>query len=91
MHVDEFIDHNFGEHKYARWVLLYFRLPAVLNLEFREFMKDHKLFCNYKGNRYRCTGASRMGDVWLTKDFNRDGGYDLRVDVEDCSEWGPYQ
>lgn len=46
-----------------------------------------KLFCQYKGKRYRCTGASRMGDVWLAEDFSRDSGYDLRVNVGECSDW----
>ena len=35
----------------------------------------------------RCTGASRLGDVWLTSDFNQEMGYEKRVDVEECSNW----
>lgn len=87
MHVDDFIDSNFGEECYARWVLNHFRLTAALKGDFNQFMKDHKLFCKYMGKKYRCTGASRMGDVWLAKDFKRESGYDLRVDVEKCSGW----
>ncbi len=87
MHVDEFIDSGFRKNTYARWVLNHFRLPAVLKMDFSEFMKDHKLFCLYNGDKYRCTGASRLGDVWLAKDMERISGYDLRVDVEECSEW----
>ncbi len=87
MHVDEFIDEEFGKHKYARWVLNYFRLPAVLKNDFREFMKPHQLFCEYEGKRYRCTGASRLGDVWLAEDWSREYGYDLRVDVAKCENW----
>lgn len=87
MHVDDFIDGEFGKHKYARWVLNYFRMPAVLKNDFHEFMQPHKLFCDYDGKRYRCTGASRLGDVWLAKAFERHAGYDLRVDVADCSNW----
>jgi hypothetical protein len=30
-----------------------------------------------------------MGDVWLATDFKRDTGYDLRVDVEECTNWAP--
>lgn len=28
-----------------------------------------------------------MGDVWLTKDFSRENGYDLRIDVAECCAW----
>lgn len=87
-HVDDFIDYHFGKDVYARWVLSYFRMPAVLKLDFWEIMKDHKLFCTYEGKRMRCTGASRMGDVWLAKDPKQEIGYDLRVCVSDCKEWG---
>lgn len=87
MHVDDFIDSNRGKDVYARWVLNYFRLPAVLKNDFKPFMKDHKLFCTYKGLCYRCTGASTMGDVWLAKSPKQDTGYDLRVDVEECHTW----
>lgn len=89
MHVDHFIyESNYGEHLYARWVLMHFRLPAVLQLDFGPFMKSNRLFCDFEGQRYRCTGASRMGDVWLATDFKREAGYDLRVDVAECSNWG---
>ena len=87
MHVDEFIDTQFGEEVYARFVLNYFRMPATLKMDFKSFMSQFELYCNYEGRMYRCTGASRLGDVWLAKDFTRHTGYDLRVDVEECSEW----
>ena len=89
MHIDDFIDYHFGKDNYARWVLHYFRLPAALKIDFEKFMKDYKLFCTWEGKRYRCTGASRIGDVWLTPDFNQNSGYKHRVEVEECSEWGP--
>jgi hypothetical protein len=50
-------------------------------------MAPYKLFCLYEGKWWRVTGASRMGDVWLTSDFQRDTGYDKRVFLEECSEW----
>jgi len=90
-HVDEFIDAGFTyksePERYARFVLNYFRMSAILKMDFEPFMREHKLFCNYKGEKYRVTGASRMGDIWLAKDFNRDAGYDLRVDVAECDTW----
>ena len=93
-HVDDFI--NYGSkigrepvenEYYARWVLHHFRLPALMMNAFEEFMSDNLLFCDYEGEQYKVIGASRMGDVWLTKDFSRRHGYDARVLVERCSNW----
>lgn len=91
-HIDDWLDERHanapadpGERWALEW-LEHFRKPAV--------EKDYKwlaanpLFCTYMdGKRYRCIGASRMGDVWLTADFNRVLGYDLRIAVDACSEW----
>ncbi len=74
---------------YAQWVLHFFRLPAAQQHAWKEFFGDKKLFCTYKGKRYRCTGASRYGDVWLNEDLKADAGYQLRVNVFDCESWGP--
>lgn len=95
-HIDEFVE--FGSmsgqsinddeaETYARWVFLHFRLPAVMKIAFDEYTKDLKLFCMYEGKKYRVTGASRLGDVWLTKDFNQDTGYQARVMVDQCNQW----
>ena len=92
-HVDDFIDYGRmsadepESETYARWVLNYFRMPAILKNDFKRFMKDSLLFCTYKGTDYRVTGASRMGDVWLTSDFNQETGYEQRVNVSDCDNW----
>lgn len=91
-HVDDFIDDSLGtlndkNAQYARWMFNHFRLPASLRYDFDKFMKDYKLFCTYKNKKYRVTGASRLGDVWLNKDFTADHGYNLRVSVDQCSEW----
>ena len=88
MHVDEFIDSYSGD-PYARWVLNHFRLPAILKMSFGQFMEGHKLFCTYEGKKFRCIGASRLGDVWLTSKFENDHGYEHRVNVAECSEWSP--
>lgn len=87
MHVDDFIDNYGNEEKYARWFFMLHRFPAINQSEFNEFISKYKLFCIYEGNKYRVTGCSRLGDVWLAKDFNRQCGYDLRVDVDKCSNW----
>jgi len=87
MHVDLYIDHRGGD-PYARFVLLLFRLPAMLLTGFAPFIGQHRLFCDYEGKRYRVTGASRLGDVWLVADLERGHGHDERVDVELCERWG---
>lgn len=95
LHVDDFIDFGTaftgpslkGEHE-ARWFLFLHRLPANLRMEFKDKIDHLTLFCDYQDVRHRVTGASSMGDVWLTTDFNKDTGYDKRVDVLECSNWG---
>lgn len=94
MHIDHFIDYGTSRTKeipkneaYARWMFNHFRLPATQQMAFDQFMSGYKLFCTYEGKKYRVTGASRLGDVWLTSNFNRDSGYELRVELEECSGW----
>ena len=91
-HVDDFIDDSLStlhdmNARYARWFLHYHRLPAALQYDFKPFMKEHKLFCVYKNNKYRVTGCSRLGDVWLTSNFNQSDGYTKRVLYTECSAW----
>ena len=74
-----------GEKRALEW-LEHFRRPAVK--QDHKWLAANPLFCTYKGKRYRCIGCSRLGDVWLTEHFERENGYDLRIDVADCSEWG---
>ena len=92
-HVDEFIDNSYSGRsksvRYARFVLLLMRLPTPLSLDFAEWTEQFKLFCTYKGKTYRVTGCSRLGDVWLAEDFERDCGYDKRVLHTECSNWSP--
>lgn len=40
----------------------------------------------WRGDRYICSGASRMGDVWLKK-ADSVSFYDHRVNVEELSNW----
>ena len=65
-------------------------LPALTmttDMDYK-WLAARKLFCTYTdGKRYRCIGCSRMGDVWLTKHSERENGYDLRIDIDDCTEW----
>lgn len=89
IHVDDFIDAHYRVDQYARWVLNHFRLGAALKMDFDPFMKDKLLFCKWNDKVYRVTGASRMGDVWLTDDFSQEIGYQHRVFVEEISGWAP--
>lgn len=90
-HVDDFIAYGTSndepEEKYARWVLDYFRGSAICKTDFNEFMKDNLLFCRHNCEKYRVTGASRLGDIWLTSNFEQDTGYELRVCVDTCIYW----
>jgi hypothetical protein len=86
--VDDFIDRHGGD-PYARFVLNFFRMPAVLQVDFRPWTERFKLFCDHEGKRYRVNFASRLGDICLTRDFARDAGHELRVAVAKCSNWSP--
>ena len=88
IHVDDFIE-DVSQDSYARFMFNHFRLAAALQFDFNQFVVNHRLFGTYKGQRFRITGASRLGDVWLARDFERNTGYDLRVAVNEVSDFGP--
>lgn len=91
-HVDTFIEkalRGTDEEKYASWFFNLKRMPSVVKFAYATWMDKYKLFCEYEGRRYRVTGCSRMGDVWLTTDFYQTDGYEKRVDVAKCSDWKP--
>lgn len=50
------------------------------------WLNQHRLTVKWRGKRYQCTGASRMGDVWL-KSEGSPNFYDHRVNVEELSNW----
>jgi hypothetical protein len=95
-HIDEFIDYGWTHNekndkraiqsKYARFVLLFARMPAVMQYDFEAFSNKYELFCTYESERYKVVGGSRMGDIWLTKDPKSDS-YQLRVSLDKCSDW----
>lgn len=98
LHVDYYIDYGLvghadaypefvegtdkENHRYARWVLNHFRLSAICRGDFDPLMKDNKLFATYEGERYRVTGASRFGDVWLHSNPEVSTGYEHRVPLD---------
>lgn len=91
-HIDDWIYENKNNQDpditYAVAFLWITRLNAVSRNIIRPVTESLKLFCTYKdGKRYKVTGASRLGDVWLHTDFNADHGYTNRVDITDCTNW----
>lgn len=95
LHVDDFIGYFMDDNisnNYARFFLYQARMAAVFQSMWMPFIQQFRLFCTYNGKRYRVTGASRMGDIWLREDHNTSHGYDegMRVMVEECSEWSNY-
>lgn len=52
----------------------------------KDYLDSRKVWCEFKGERIHCSGASRMGDVWLKRKGSK-SFYDLRVSVEDLSNW----
>lgn len=88
--VDDWLDkptlHDDNE-IYAKFVIDYFRLPAWKKIAYKKWMGQYKLFCIYEDKKYRVTGASRFGDIFLNADFNAESGYQLRVHVNECYNW----
>jgi len=74
---------------YAKFFFLLRRTPAWMQGAMAQWMDPYKLFCTFDGKRWRVTGASRLGDIWLAEDFTRESGYDRRVDLAECSAWSP--
>lgn len=82
-HVDDFIDDPTSD-KYASSWFEAFRRPALDKMRKPD---SRRLFATYEGKRYRVTGCSRMGDVWLHSNFNEEWTYEHRVPVDACSGW----
>lgn len=73
--------------RYAKWWFIQFGMPATMSLYFAKVMKPFHLYTTYQGKRFRVTGCSRLGDVWLRADHSKAEGYDHRIYVDDCSDW----
>lgn len=85
-HIDDWIDDTRND-EYARTWFALFRRPAIDKMR---APNPAKLFATYEGQRWRVTGCSRLGDVWLAKvDTTNEDGYEKRVDVDECSAWSP--
>lgn len=87
-HVDDYINTHGGD-SYARWILMHMRLPAMMKLDFQQFIEGKRLFCTWRRKRYRVASASRFGDIGLSKNLDSDDiGYHERVSIDECSDWG---
>lgn len=90
-HIYEWLDHpelltTEGERKV--WEFLNFRtLPAWEQMQDPDRLKGLSVFCEYEGTKYKITGASRMGDIWLATDFEQIHGYDERVMIDLCKNF----
>jgi hypothetical protein len=87
LHVYDWLDQPAADEneRLAKEWLEQFVKPAIK--KDHDWMDARVLTCEYRGTRYRCIGASRMGDVWLTSDMKARNGYEKRVNVEDLSAW----
>ena len=90
-HIDDWLDKAACRQemniRYAAFVLHLRRLPATYYFAFIKLFGELPLYVKYQGEVYRCNGASRLGDVYLAKNYTRTAGYDMRVAVDGCSEW----
>ena len=93
MHIDEWLDkmeENPPEDENLKKVFEYldFRRMSAAYQGVKFYLRPMiKVFCIYNNIKYKIIGASRLGDVWLTTNFDADHGYELRVDIDDCSEF----
>jgi hypothetical protein len=98
-HVDDFID-GLSEWYYARWFFALHRFPAALAGAFAPWINKYELYCTHTGTRWRVTGASRLGDIYLKIPSDAPPGvsefgdgwvgpyYDKRdVYVNECTDW----
>lgn len=94
MHIDDFLNDVYScmgrrDLAYAHFLFSHWRKPAIEKSNHEPFMAQFKLFVDWQGKTYRVIGASRLGDIWLTSDFNRDHGYEHRIDLDlaELSNW----
>jgi len=82
-HVDDYLESEYAD-PVAKEFLEHARRPAID--QNRDWLNSHMPTVTWRGRRYRCTGASRLGDVWL-RDFASSSYYDHRVDIDELSGW----
>ena len=87
LHVYDWLDQPAADEneRLAKEWLEQFVKPAI-NKD-HDWLDARALVCKYRGEIYRCVGASRMGDVWITSKLTSPDGYEKRVSVEELSDW----
>jgi hypothetical protein len=80
-HCDDYID-DLKQPECLRKFLEFARAPAI-----EQMGPKPKLFATYKGKRYRVNMASRFGDVGINPNFNEEYGYQVRVAIEELSDF----
>ena len=95
MHVEDFLTTRIKDDDeeilhYVQLALSYFYyIPAITQMCIVKIqMKYLPLFCTVDGVRYKVTGVSTMGDLFLHTDVNIEMGYKLRTDFDNCKLWG---
>jgi len=85
MHIDDWLDFHFKPATQAEMLIKEifenFRAPAYECDE--NFRKENPVFCTYEGTQYRITGASRLGDIWLSPNFSQVYGYEKCVCINE--------
>lgn len=83
VHCDEYIDDPAAPEALRKF-LAFARAPAH-----GRFLPDPRprLFADHEGRRVRVTMASRLGDVGISADLDREFGYDQRVIVRQLSNF----
>jgi hypothetical protein len=90
MHVYEWLNlpsASDGERDAKEW-LDKFTLPAYdkYNQGIQKWLDQYHVTVEWKGSRYLCSGASRLGDIWLREEGSK-AFYDHRVLLEELSNW----
>jgi hypothetical protein len=85
-HCDDYVS-ELSQPVCLRWFLFINRLPAIYTMLAQQAKVVPKLFATYQGKRVRVTMASRLGDVGITDDLRRETGYDIRIPIEELSDF----
>jgi len=84
-HVDAYLKSTHAN-PIAREFLEQARRPSFL--KDHDWLREHRPWVSWQGVRYRCVGASTLGDVLLKKAHATGSAlYDYRVAIEELSDW----
>lgn len=85
-HCDDYI-HDASIPKCLRLFLLVNRMPAIDMMLFRECGLKPQLYAKHNGEIVRITMASRLGDVGISHNLEKEDGYFTRVPVSALSDF----